>query len=132
MYIKKINMKNNKKPVFLNLFLLHLPITGLVSILHRISGVLVFILFPFLILGLHLTLIGDIYCINLKIFLESVLFKLLLWLTLSSLLFHILAGIKHLIMDIGFGVSLNSSKILSSLTLILFILLAILLGTKIW
>jgi succinate dehydrogenase / fumarate reductase cytochrome b subunit len=47
---------NKNRPRFLNLWQIRLPITGVVSILHRLSGIFLVLLFPFLLYLLQLSL----------------------------------------------------------------------------
>jgi succinate dehydrogenase / fumarate reductase cytochrome b subunit len=54
------------------------------------------------------------------------------WLIWISLWYHLIAGIRHLLMDIGIGESLKQARISGSITIIFTILLAILTGIWLW
>ena len=92
---------NKQRPVNLNLFTIKFPIPAIVSILHRISGVIVFLLIPLLLWMLHASLASVEQFDALRDTLDSPLIRFTLWVGLSALLFHLVAGIRHLFMDAG-------------------------------
>lgn len=103
------------------------PITAISSILHRITGVILFIAMPFMLYCLSESLNADTFntlCLNLTHGYKSVL----IWVVLSSLTFHLLAGIRHLFMDMGFFENMCSAKLGAFLVLLLGILGAIFWG----
>ena len=91
-------------PKFLNLFLIKLPPSGLVSIAHRISGVLMFVSIPVIAYLFALSLESRQGFEQVRVWLASpaaiVLTVLLVW----SFSHHLLAGIRHLLLDIEIGV----------------------------
>lgn len=86
-------------PTNLNLLTIKLPIPGLVSILHRISGFILFLLIPLLLWVLQQSLISPVKFQVLHDLFTNPLLKLLLWGSLSALIYHLFAGIRHLSMD---------------------------------
>ena len=105
-----IMITNTHRPKFLNLFKIHLPVTGITSFAHRISGALLFISLPFWVYIFSLSL-RDEKSYQLVIeYLTTPWIKLLLLLLLWSILHHLLAGIRFLLMDIHFGNSLRSAR----------------------
>jgi succinate dehydrogenase / fumarate reductase cytochrome b subunit len=82
---------------------------AIVSILHRISGIILFLLIPFMIWLLDHSLCSSNSFINLKIYFDSFTVRFLVWLLLSALIYHLLAGIKHLFMDVGLLETIKSS-----------------------
>ena len=64
--------------------------------------------------------------------LESPYYKLLLWAFAAALIYHVLAGIRHIIMDMGFGEELDSGRRSAILVISLAVILTILLGIWIW
>ena len=107
-----------KRPVYLNLFRLHLPITGWVSILHRLSGALLFLLLPLMVWGFGLTLSGEAGYARAVGWLSTLAAKLLALVLVWAFVQHLLAGLRHLAMDSHWGVSLKSAR-LSSLVVLL-------------
>ena len=97
--------KQKKRPFFLNLFKIHLPVSGIVSILHRISGVLLFLSLPFWLYLLELSLISAEGFEQVGSLLQSgwlmPVYVFLLW----AILHHLLAGIRFLLLDIDVAIS---------------------------
>ena len=94
-----------KKPVFLNLFTIKLPVTGVVSIVHRITGVLLAITVPALIYFLDMSLRSEASFKQLADWLSSGWLHIggivLVW----ALAHHLFAGIRHLLLDLDVGIS---------------------------
>jgi len=123
---------NKQRPVNLNLLTIKFPLPAIVSILHRASGVFVFLLIPLLLWMLALSLGSPSQFDDLQNTLTSAGMKFLLWLFLSALLYHLVAGIRHLLMDVGVGESLMGGRISAIVTMICAILLAVLTGIWLW
>lgn len=126
-------MKNQqKRPKFLNLFKIHLPITGITSIAHRISGVLLFVATPAFIYYFHLSLKNAQGFLQVQTYMQSVSIKLIITLLLWSLSHHLFAGIRFLLSDLHIGNSLavarRSAWLVNLAGLILFLYLAY----KVW
>ncbi len=94
----------DSRPRFLNLIKIALPVAGLMSIAHRISGFVMCLSLPFFILIFELSLQSQATFIEIHSFFESILGLLFLFLFLWALLHHLLAGIRYLLIDAGFGV----------------------------
>ena len=103
-------MRSSPKPVYLNLFRLHLPITGWVSILHRVSGVLLFFMLPVLVWGFTLAFSSEAGFGRVTAYLAIPFVKLLTLLLVGGLTHHFFAGLRHLAMDVHWGVSLSSAR----------------------
>tara|TARA_R110002167_G_scaffold233252_2_gene438483 strand:+ start:131 stop:514 length:384 start_codon:yes stop_codon:yes gene_type:complete len=108
------------------------PITAISSILHRLSGVLLFILIPFLIWALDCSLRSPASFENVKEGLTSGFCGFILWLMLSAITYHIFAGVRHLFMDVGKGESMCAAKATSMLVIALGVIAAICWGVWIW
>jgi succinate dehydrogenase / fumarate reductase, cytochrome b subunit len=108
------------------------PITALSSILHRMSGVLLFLAVPFCLYMLERSLESQSSFEQLQTLLSGGLAKFLLWLVLAALAYHIIAGFKHLLMDVGIGESLEGGILASRLVIVLGVLSAIGLGVWLW
>lgn len=63
---------------------------------------------------------------------DSFLFKLVLWVVLAGLIYHTLAGIKHLIMDLGYGETMEGGIAGAKLVFILSAVLIVITGAWIW
>jgi succinate dehydrogenase / fumarate reductase cytochrome b subunit len=97
-------------PVFLNLFRIRFPVAAITSIAHRISGVLLFLFFPFLVWLLDLSLRGPVDYTQALALLQPLWVRLGLALIAWSLLHHLLSGIRFLLIDIDVGVSLHTAR----------------------
>lgn len=87
---------------------------AIASILHRISGVVVFLLIPLLLWLLQESLASAESFEHIKtVVLGGFVVKALVFVTLAALIFHFVAGIKHLIMDFGLGETLEGGRALS-------------------
>ena len=119
---------NNKRPVNLNLASLQYPPMAIVSILHRISGVVLFLLLPLMIYFLGLSLASELSFDELKTQFSQPIYKGLLWIFATAFTYHVIAGIRHLSLDLGFGEHLSASRNSAKAVLFLSIVSAIFLG----
>ena len=120
------------RPVYLNVMKIRMPMSALVSILHRASGFLLFLFIPFLLWVLQQSLASNEGFQALHQAVTSPTGKVLLWIFLSAFIYHLLAGIRHLRMDMGFGESLAGGRASAQITLFLSIVLIILTGVWLW
>ena len=115
-------MISKPRPKYLNLFAIRLPIPGIVSILHRISGFLMVALLGALIFVLdHLITSPDSYS-RISFFFENLYVKLLLIVPIWALSHHLLAGIRFLLLDFHFFIDLKSTRIFSALIMFISVL----------
>jgi succinate dehydrogenase / fumarate reductase cytochrome b subunit len=98
--------RTDNRPKFLNLFKIRLPITGIASIYHRISGLILFLSIPFSLYLLQLSLSSEAGFKEAIAFLSSPWIKLALIILLWSFVHHLLAGFRFLLIDQNIGVSL--------------------------
>ena len=99
-----------QRPVFLNLLQIRLPISGVMSILHRISGVLMVFLAAFFVWALGESLNGEEgYRLVVGLF-GTVPGKLFLFLFLWMLLHHLFSGFRFLLIDVEIGVEKAHAK----------------------
>ncbi len=123
---------NKKRPINLNLFTIHFPIPAIVSILHRISGVLLFLAIPLVLWGFSLSLASEQDFNTIYQLFTTPWAKFIIWCLLAAFIYHFVAGIRHLLMDVNLGVELKSGRLSSYLTLIIVLLLIVLAGVWIW
>lgn len=103
-------MKPIARPVYLDLLRIHLPLAGWVSILHRVSGALLFLIVPFGVWILSLSLSGEAGFRRVADWLAHPLSKLLLLLMVWAFAHHFLAGLRHLALDVHWGVGLQRAR----------------------
>lgn len=123
---------NKNRPVNLDISTIQLPITAIVSILHRVSGVALFAGVAVLLWMLEASLASESSFAEIKEHFQSPLCKLILWATLAALAYHMVAGIRHLIMDAGVGESLEGGQIGAKIALALAVIIIAALGVWIW
>lgn len=123
---------NSQRPVNLDLRTIKLPITAYTSILHRVSGIILFFGMAILLYGLDLSLSSEEGFAEVRACMTSPLVKLVVWGLLSALLYHLVAGIRHLLMDAGIGESLEGGKLGSKVVLAVSVVLILLAGVWIW
>ena len=87
-----------------------LPLSGLISILHRVSGAILFLLLPFVLYLLDKSLRSEISFTLFKDTLSHWYVKLIVLVLLWSYLHHFCAGIRHLVMDVHVGVDKDSGR----------------------
>jgi succinate dehydrogenase / fumarate reductase cytochrome b subunit len=108
------------------------PLVAIASILHRVSGVGVFFGIGILLFLLQTSLESQSGFELVRSSFQSPGLKLLVWLIISGLIYHFVAGVKHLIMDWGFGEDLRSAHLASQLTLAVATLLSLLAAVRLW
>ena len=123
---------NNQRPVNLNLLTIRQPIPAIVSILHRISGLVLFILIPFALWGFSYSLSSQDNFQDLHDKLTTPFMKCFVLLMLAPFIYHFVAGIRHLLLDFNIGVELKSGRLSSILTLVISFILFLLAGVYIW
>lgn len=124
---------HNKRPKYLNLLKIRQPIPAVVSILHRISGTLLFFPgIPLLLYSLHLLLQSQQDFEVLQNCLRNPLVKAVLLLALWFFLHHLCAGVRHLFLDLHIGVMLPQARASSKLVLAVGFLLTVLAGVLLW
>lgn len=121
-----------KRPMNLDLRTIHFPIMAVASICHRISGVVIFLFSPWIFWLLDQSLSSSTHFMNLQTALSEPFKKCLIWIFLAALLYHLVAGIRHLLMDWGVGDSLEGGRLGAQLTFGISILLTVLTGVWLW
>ena len=131
-YLSEEDIVNKNRPVNLDLLTIKFPIMAICSILHRLSGLLLFILIPVSLCLLSQSLQSEHHFSELKLFLTQPGGKCGVWVALSALSYHLLAGVRHMLMDFGFAESVMGAKRSAMALFVAFLLIAILLGAWLW
>jgi succinate dehydrogenase / fumarate reductase cytochrome b subunit len=120
-------------------FQYRLPLAGVVSILHRVSGVAMFILLPFVVWLFDVSLSSEIsYAEFTSVFIAGIgfvpgwFFKLVALALIWSYLHHFIAGVRHLWMDATHAVGLEFGRQSAVFTLVASLLLTFVLGAKLF
>ena len=125
---------SSERPVNLPLpsLFLNMPVTAVVSILHRLSGVALFLGVIYVFYLAELALEDAAGFDEAARIVATPLGKLALWVVLASLAFHFLAGVRHLLLDFHVGDSLRGGRIGGWITFVLTLAAAILAGAWLW
>jgi len=127
----KPNRRINR-PKNLNLLTIRLPVPALVSIMHRVSGAFLFMLLPFLLWVLHLSLSSAESYQTAQSVLSHPIIKLICLAVTWAYLHHAFAGIRHLALDAHYGLRLNYARATSRAVLIISGLLTLRMGIWLW
>ena len=100
----------DKRPKYLNLLKIRLPIMGIASINHRLSGLILFLSIPFSLYLLQLSLSSEAGFKEALSCLSSSWIKLALVLLTWSFVHHLFAGFRFLLIDQNVGVSLSAAR----------------------
>ena len=101
----------NRSPLSPHIQIYSWHISSLVSISHRITGIINFISITIICLWISLLFLSEAYFQYVHLFLQSLFGKFISIGIIWSFSFQILSEIRHLIMDLGFGFELKTTKI---------------------
>ena len=120
------------RPIYLNLVRIRLPVPGMVSILHRVSGAALFLFIPFLLTLFEMSL-GSAQAYNrFKAVAGHWAIKLVLIGLAWAYFHHLLAGVRHLALDLHYGTDLAPARATSWAVLAGGVALALLFAVVIW
>jgi succinate dehydrogenase / fumarate reductase cytochrome b subunit len=96
-------MKQNNRPLSPHLQVYKLPLTGIISITHRMTGVVLALGLVIYVYSFFCILQGNDAFLELQSWLDNFLFRAAGWFFIYALFFHLCHGIRHLIWDVGEG-----------------------------
>ena len=109
-----------------------LPAAGVVSILHRVSGAMMFLLLPFILYLFDLSITSEISFDSLKGFTSHWFVKLLILAVSWGYLHHFCGGIRHLIMDAHIGLSKEDARKSAHMVFLVSVPLTLLVALKLF
>ncbi len=121
-----------KRPIHLALYQIKLPLPGVVSILHRASGLLLFLTLPLLLLMLENSLHSAQTYASLVALFKHPLARLSMLGLLWALLLHLCAGLRYLAIDMHLLNNLKQARESSKAVLMASFLLMLLIGVRLW
>jgi len=125
-------MQKRNRPKNLNLFTIRLPINAIVSIMHRMSGMALFLMIPALLWALNASVQSAQTYVDLTLMLKHWLVKLLLIALSWAFFHHFYAGLRHLAMDVHWMTSLQKARLSSRLVLGLVVISVAAFAVRIW
>lgn len=127
-----ITVNRRQRPVNLDLSTIRFPASAIVSILHRISGVIVFIGLAILLWLLAQSLASEQSFNETSELLSNFFVKFIVWGVFTALLGHLVVGIRHLIMDLGHWEEKSSGNLSAKLAMALTAILSVGVGGLLW
>ena len=122
-----------QRPVYLDLPRIRLPLPGIVSILHRISGAgLVVVGIPFLLYAVSRSTASPEAYASMKASFAHPLAKIVMLGLLWAYLHHFCAGIRYLLLDIHRGIELAPARRSSAVVMVISVALTVILGARLW
>jgi succinate dehydrogenase / fumarate reductase, cytochrome b subunit len=122
-----------RRPVYLNLVRIRLPLPGIVSILHRISGAALFLFaIPLALFAMQASLESEAGFASLKSMFANPLCKLVLVGLLWAYLHHFFAGIRFLLIDLHVGDDLAPTRQSSVAVLVASVVLTLIIAVRLW
>ncbi len=125
-------MTTRQRPKYLDLFAIRLPLPGLVSILHRISGTALFVFAGVLLYLLQESLMSPESHAHFAVLTGHWLVKLFLIGMLWSFLHHFFAGLRFLLLDVHVASDLPATRAMSAAVFAISLALTVVLGVLLW
>ncbi len=121
------------RPVYLDLLAIRLPLAAFVSILHRASGALLFLAgIPLALWGLGASLASPEAYASFATLMSHPLAKLVALGLVWAYLHHLLAGIRHLLLDLHVGIDLAQARRSAAIVFVLALLLTLAIAVRLW
>ncbi len=121
-----------KRPVNLDLWTIKFPLIAIASILHRISGFIIFLLLPLLLWILQLSLDSAAGFAAIGKYLQQPILKFIIWVSTAAMMYHFFAGIRHLMADIGVAETVSSARFAVIIVFVLTIIFLVVAGWWLW
>jgi succinate dehydrogenase / fumarate reductase cytochrome b subunit len=121
------------RPVYLNLFAIRMPLPAIVSILHRASGALLFLVgIPLVLYAVQRAIQSQEAWADMRAAFDAPLAKITAVVLAWAFIHHLLAGIRHLLLDVHVGVELPAARQSSALALVLAVVITIAVAVRLW
>ncbi|MFQ3287931.1 MAG: succinate dehydrogenase / fumarate reductase cytochrome b subunit [Alteromonadaceae bacterium] len=121
-----------QRPVNLDLTTIKMHPAATASILHRVSGVIMVFAIGILLWTLSISLSSAEEFNQLKALVDGLFFKFIMFGILSALAYHLLAGVRHLLMDLGHFEELTSGNVTAKLVMALWLVVSAAIGVWLW
>lgn len=124
---------SSKRPIFLQLHQISLPLPALSSILHRVSGLTMILIFPLLAYLMVYSLESEESFLWVQDFIQqSFILSFILWGVACDMLYHLCSGIRHLLMDLHFFEELETSHLSAKVMFLIYAVIFVLFTYWYW
>ena len=123
---------NKNRPINLDIRTIKFPLAAIASITHRIAGVVLFGGMTLLLYLLQISLSSENGFLSAVELTGKTSVKLAIWVTLISVSYHLIAGVKHLLLDLGIGETKTSAENGARILLFSLIIIIVLTGVWVW
>jgi succinate dehydrogenase / fumarate reductase cytochrome b subunit len=131
MFMAEAVTKKRPRPKNLDLKTIRLPLPGIVSILHRISGAGLFLMLPVLLWLFQSSLTSAETYETFKAFSSNVFGKALLLAMLLGYIYHFCAGLRFLALDFHIGIELEAARMSSKVVLVAAVVITAIIGASV-
>ncbi|WP_114326461.1 succinate dehydrogenase, cytochrome b556 subunit [Candidatus Colwellia aromaticivorans] len=121
-----------QRPVNLDLTTIKMHPAANASILHRVSGVIMVFAIGILLLTLSTSLSSAEGFAQIQGYLDGFFFTFIIFGCLSALTYHVLAGVRHLFMDLGYFEELDSGNASAKAIMAIWLVLSVIIGVWLW
>ncbi len=121
-----------KRPINLDITTIKFPLAAIASILHRITGVILFVGTSVLLYLLQLSLTSEAGFASALELSNRISVKLVIWALIVCIAYHLIAGLKHLLLDLGFGETKVAAENGAKILLSSLVFASVLAGVWIW
>ncbi len=127
-----VNSEMARRPKYLSLLRIRLPLPGVISIMHRVSGAVLFIALPLLLYWFQQSLTSSATFDVLKMVFSHWLVKIIALGLLWGYFHHLCAGLRHLALDLHFGTGLTAARLSSAIALIAGVVSTLIAAVLLW
>lgn len=121
-----------ERPKNLDLATVKFPITATASILHRVSGIIVFIALAIFLTLLNYSLTSEADFSRVAGCFDDFLIELVMWGSLTALAYHAVFGVRHMIQDLGVWEEMDSASLSAKAGFVITAILSVLAGILVW
>lgn len=121
-----------QRPVNLELNTISFPPAAIASILHRVSGVIMLVTMGLLVWLFATSLSSPEGFAQAQTVMGNPIIKFIIWGILTALGYHLLAGVRHIVMELGYWEELYSGNLSAKIVIALAVILSVLAGVWLW
>ena len=121
-----------ERPKNLDLATVKFPITATASILHRVSGIIVFIALAIFLILLNCSLTSEADFTRVVGYFDNFVIEFIMWGSLTGLAYHAVFGVRHMIQDLGYWEEMDSASLSAKAGFVITAVLSVLAGVLVW